>query len=173
MTSFAKKLFQQIAFGRREKKIWWDKAKEEVKSLITPDNPDPQPNIDKNAIDLIFLTDFAQTEEDLKILNSQGYSINMVLTIKEQPVIFNYEDNGDPIYEDIAPEMRIPDEVRANEIWKYQIVFDNYRSSSKTSIARNVLFINYDYLHEIHDGKGEEPPRNSIVDTAKAIYETV
>ena len=67
--SCAKKLFQQIAFGRREKKIRWDKAKEEVKALITPENPDPQPNIDKNAVDLVFLLDFCQSEDEIKLLN--------------------------------------------------------------------------------------------------------
>jgi len=52
-------------------------------------------------------------------------------------------------------------------------VFNNYWKSAKNSIAWNLIFINYDYLHETFEGNAEEPPWNSIIDTAKAVYETI
>ncbi len=45
---------------RREKKVRLDKAKEEVKGLITPENPEPTVNFDFNAVDTIFFLDFLQ-----------------------------------------------------------------------------------------------------------------
>jgi len=34
----------------------------------------------------VFLLDFCQTEEEVKILNRENYAVNMVLTLKEIPV---------------------------------------------------------------------------------------
>lgn len=96
------------------------------------------------------------------------------MTIKDIPVPIPQEDEtGEPQYEEIPPEKILSDELRAFEESKYNIVFNNYRNSAKNSIAWNLIFINYDYLHETFEGNAEEPPWNSIVDTAKAVYETI
>jgi len=83
-------------------------------------------------------------------------------------------EDDEVVFEEVPIDKLVSEEQTLNEIWKYSIVHSNYKSCPKNSIARNVLFIQYEYLHEIRDPSPEDPTgKNSIIDTAKAVFETV
>ena len=84
----AEKIFEQFVHARREKKEKIDKLKEEAKATATPENPDPQPNINPNEIDCFFyMPDYPLTYEEASALNSFKYALNALVYIEERPVI--------------------------------------------------------------------------------------
>ena len=84
----AEKIFEQFVHARREKKEKIDKLKEEAKATATPENPDPQPNINPNEIDcFLYMPDYPLTYEEASALNSFKYALNALVYIEERPVI--------------------------------------------------------------------------------------
>ena len=197
----AEKIFEQFVHARREKKEKMDKLKEEVKAQATPDNPDPQPNVNPNEIDCFFyMPDYPLTCEEASALNSFKYALNALIYVEERPVIVEkklgpeLDRDGKPIPDSVQVVMeeelvpaanKVPDE----EILKQKKLLEDLKKalkdSAKDTAIRTFVVISKDYNHRIVDPKPAEDGKvegelseenkgfNSVNEIAKDVYQTL
>lgn len=84
----SEKIFEQFVQARREKRDRINQLKEEAKVHATEENPDPQPNINPNEIDVYFhLPDFPANYEEAAALNKFKYALNALIHVEERPAL--------------------------------------------------------------------------------------
>ena len=93
---------------------------EDAKEEATEENPAPQPVINAAEVDNFYeLSDYPLTQVQAVLFSQQNYGVNLVLTIKEMPILKSSAaeeiveedaEEKEPEYEEIPEDLRIPEE---------------------------------------------------------------
>jgi hypothetical protein len=108
------------------------------------------------------------------MLDQEGYALNLLLTLKENPVM-TFSDNEDtpPTPEEIPADKLVLPEQAEVEMKKVETMRKVYLTSAKGSLIRNIMFKTIEYNHLEEAPKEGEPLRNSLVDTTKQAVEII